>query len=173
MIRQGRLEWRAEVTSGELGRIKPGTPALVTAASGVQIRGKVRMIGPTVDSQTRTALVYVDIPGMDGRFPAGSTQGKSAPLGGGAVRAATNMGAMKPACSPPAPSSWATSSALLVPQSTLVMRDGFAYVYKLGDDNRVSRIKVQIGRQSGEQIEIISALRREHAAGGQWRRLPQ
>ena len=49
------------------------------------------------------------------------------------------------------------SSALLVPQTTLVMRDGFSYVYKLGDDNRVSRIKVQTGRQAGDQVEITSA----------------
>lgn len=34
MIRQGRLEWRAEVVAQDLGRIKPGRRAVVRAASG-------------------------------------------------------------------------------------------------------------------------------------------
>ena len=64
LIRQGRLEWRAEVTSAELGRIAVGTPAVVISASGAQVSGKVRSIAPTVDPQTRAALVYVDIPSV-------------------------------------------------------------------------------------------------------------
>jgi RND family efflux transporter MFP subunit len=135
MIRQGRLEWRAEVTSGELGRIKAGTPALVTAASGVEVKGRVRMIGPTVDAQTRTALVYVDLaipPGLSAPPKAGMFASGAFMLG--------------------------DTSALLVPQTTLVMRDGFSYVYRLGDDDRVARIKVQTGRQAGDQVEIVSAL---------------
>ena len=62
MIRQGRLEWRAEVTSAELARIKPGLAVTVTAATGAAIQGRVRMVAPTVDPQTRAALVYVDLP---------------------------------------------------------------------------------------------------------------
>ncbi|RYY69733.1 MAG: efflux RND transporter periplasmic adaptor subunit, partial [Comamonadaceae bacterium] len=66
LIRQGRLEWRAEVTSTELGRIAPGTPALVTAASGARLEGKVRTLGAAVDPQTRAALVYVDLRPLPG-----------------------------------------------------------------------------------------------------------
>ena len=62
MIRQGRLEWRAEVMSEELGRMAPGAMATLTAANGRKIQGKVRMVAPTVDPQTRAALVYVDLP---------------------------------------------------------------------------------------------------------------
>ena len=61
LIRQGRLEWRAEVTSAELARIKPGVVVNVVAANGVQTKGRVRMVAPTVDAQTRAALVYVDL----------------------------------------------------------------------------------------------------------------
>jgi HlyD family secretion protein len=62
MVRKGRLEWRAEVTSTELRRIQPGVKATVTAASGATAEGTVRMVAPTVDPQTRNALVYVDLP---------------------------------------------------------------------------------------------------------------
>ena len=37
LIRKGRLEWRAEVTASELGRITPGTRAIVTATSGARM----------------------------------------------------------------------------------------------------------------------------------------
>ena len=62
LIRQGRLEWRAEVTSSELGRLPVGTAVTLTAANGAQVTGKVRTLAPTVDVQTRAALVYVDLP---------------------------------------------------------------------------------------------------------------
>ena len=85
MIRQGRLEWRAEVTASDLARLKPGTTALVKAASGAELTGRVRMIAPTIDPQTRSALVYVDLP---------------ADAGGRTRRS-------RPACSPAASSNWA------------------------------------------------------------------
>ena len=135
MIRKGRLEWRAEVTSAELGRISVGTPVIVIAASGAELRGRVRMIAPTVDPQTRAALVYVDLP---------STPGMSSPAKAGMfARGEFALG---------------DSSALMVPQSAVVVRDGFSYVYRLGSDNRVAQVKVQTARLSGDQIEVVSAL---------------
>ncbi len=135
MLRQGRLEWRAEVTASELGRIRAGTIAQVTLPGGVQIKGKVRMVAPTVDSQTRVALVYVDLPA--------SSELAAPPRAGMFASGSFVLG---------------DTSALTVPRSALVMRDGFAYVYRIGDDNRVTRLKVQTGRQAGEQTEITSAL---------------
>ena len=38
LIRQGRIEWRAEVTATEIGRITLGAPVQVTAASGQQLQ---------------------------------------------------------------------------------------------------------------------------------------
>jgi RND family efflux transporter MFP subunit len=200
MIRQGRLEWRAEVTSAELGRLSPGTPALITAASGAQIRGKVRMIAPTVDPQTRTALVYVDLPttqmsGSAGAARAGTGVGAAdapgrpkqgtapsrgsavhavtsvgaaaapgrpqqgtAPSGGSAVHAVTSVGAIKAGMFANGEFALGNSSALMVPQTAVVVRDGFSYVYRVGADNRVAQVKVQTGRLSGDQIEIVSSL---------------
>ena len=135
MIRQGRLEWRAELTSAELGRIKRGTPALVTAADGTQLRGQVRVVAPTVDPQTRFGLVYVDL-----RF---SGAGSSPARAGMFAKGEFALG---------------DSAALTLPQSAIVMRDGFSYLYRLGADSRVARIKVQTGRMAGDRIEITSEL---------------
>ncbi len=135
LIRQGRLEWRAEVTSAELGRVTPGTAASVTTASGARLQGRVRMIGPTVDPQTRNALVYVDV-----RPDAGS----AAPaLPGMFARGEFTLGA---------------APALTVPQTAVVVREGFSYVMRVGPDNRVSAVKVQAGRVVGERVEILTGL---------------
>jgi len=135
LIRQGRLEWRAEVTSQELGRITTGTTALVTAASGARLAGRVRTIGPTVDPQTRSALVYVDVTPLPG-MPASARAGMFA-------RGEFDLGA---------------TPAITLPQAAVVVRDGFSYVYRVNPDNRVSQVKVQTGRVVGDRIEIISGL---------------
>ncbi|MCK6434358.1 MAG: efflux RND transporter periplasmic adaptor subunit, partial [Aquabacterium sp.] len=61
LIRRGRLEWRAEVAAADLARLEPGTPAAVRTPSGVTLEGTVRQVAPTVDTQTRNGLVYVDL----------------------------------------------------------------------------------------------------------------
>lgn len=135
MVRKGRLEWRAEVTSAELGRITTGTTAVIRPASGGELRGRVRMIAPTVDPQTRSALVYVDLP---------ASAGKDAPAKAGMfARGEFNLG---------------TSEALTVPQRAIVVRDGFNFVFQLDANNRVSQVKVQTGRLVGDRVEVVSGL---------------
>ena len=131
LIRQGRLEWRAEVTSTELGRITTGTVATITAANGAQIKGKVRMVAPTVDPQTRAALVYVDLPA--------SANTANAIKSGMYARGEFELG---------------NTAALTVPQTAVLIRDGFSYVYTVGADNRVTQLKVQTGRRSADRVEV-------------------
>ncbi|MDB5918944.1 MAG: efflux transporter periplasmic adaptor subunit [Massilia sp.] len=135
MIRQGRLEWRAEVIAADLSRLKPGTRAVVKAANGSELTGKVRMIAPTIDPQTRSALVYVDLP---------ATMGANAPFKAGMFASGQfELG---------------TSNAMTVPQQAVVVRDGFSYVFRLNADGRVSQLKVQSGRRLGERIEVVNGL---------------
>ena len=158
LIRQGRLEWRAEVTSAELGRIATGTVATLTTANGTQIKGKVRMVAPTVDPQTRAALVYVDLPASPstaaGQFSAGPPQRKLAPSGGSAVREATSVGAFLPGMYARGEFELGNTAALTVPQTAVLIRDGFSYVYTVGTDNRVTQVKVQTGRRSADRVEV-------------------
>ena len=150
IIRQGRLEWRAEVTSSELARIPVGSAVTVTAPGGVQFKGKVRMLAPTVDAQTRNGLVYVDLLG---------------PLESGAAAA----GAFKPGMYAKGEFELGSSTALTVPQSAVVVRDGFSYVYRVGADNLVSQLKVQTGRMVGDHLEIKTGVGPEDklvASGG-------
>ncbi len=135
LIRQGRLEWRAEVTSAELSRVVPGTSATLTTASGAKLQGRVRMVGPTVDPQTRTALVYVDVTPV---------AGSAAPaLPGMFARGEFTLGA---------------TAAMTVPQAAVVVREGFSYVMRLNPDNRVNAVKVQTGRVVADRVEISAGL---------------
>ena len=135
MIRGGRLEWRAEVTSTELANIKPGANVAVTAASGAKVQGKVRMLSPTVDAVTRNALVYVDLPANPdikaGMFAQGEVEGTSN----------------------------AQSSVLTLPQQALVLRDGFTYAMRLEPGNKVAQVKLQTGRRAGDTVEVVQGVK--------------
>jgi RND family efflux transporter MFP subunit len=136
LIRKGRLEWRAEVTSTELGRLTVGTPATVTAASGARLGGRVRTIAPSIDPQSRIALVYVDVESLPGPAAGSARAGMFA-------RGEFELGAVP---------------TLTVPQQAVVVREGFNYVFRLNPDNRVSQVKVQVGRIAGDRLEIASGL---------------
>ena len=135
MIRQGRLEWRAEVTATELGSIRPGAAATLSVPGSAPLAGRVRMIAPTVDLQSRTALVYVDLlPPGNGPLPVRA---------GMYARGEFDLG---------------SASALTVPQQAVVVRDGFSYVFRLNPDNRVSQVKVRTGRRLGERLELLEGV---------------
>ncbi len=131
LIRQGRLEWRGEVTASELSQMKVGQSVVVDAPDQSKVRGKVRMIAPTVDSQTRNALIYVDLP-------------QGAPLKSGMlVKGLFELG---------------RSTALTVPQSAILRRDGFSYLFVMENADRVKMVKVETGQRLGDRIEIAKGL---------------
>ncbi len=151
LIRQGRLEWRGEVTSAEFSRIRPGMAVALTSPGGIVAKGKVRMLAPTVDATTRNGLVYVDLLGL-------------ADAKAGALAAA-----FKPGMYARGEFELGSAGALTVPQTAVVVRDGFSYVYRVGADNKVSQLKVQTGRVVNGQVEIQSGVKPDDklvASGG-------
>ena len=137
LIRKGRLEWRGEVTATELGRLKAGLPVAISAAGVGKVEGRLRMVGPTVDAATRNALVYVDLPDA-------AKQGFKP---GMFARGEFGLG---------------SSSALTVPQEAVVLRDGFAFVFRAGPlqdgQTRVARVKVETGRRVDNRIEVLAGI---------------
>ena len=131
LIRGGRLEWRAEVASADLASVKAGGTARLVGPGGESVKGTVRAVAPSVDAQTRNGLVYVD-------FPANSVV-----RAGMFARGEFELG---------------RSPALTLPQSAVVRREGFAYVFSLEGENRVAQTKVALGRQADARIEIVSGL---------------
>jgi HlyD family secretion protein len=135
LIRQSRLEWRAEIISSDLPKIKAGMKANIIAADGAVLTGTVRKISPTVDTQTRNTLVYVDIPSHSsvkaGMFAKGEFMMSS-------------------------------SSTLAIPQQAIVLRDGFSYVFAI-ENNHAKQTKIKLGRRLGNMVEVVSGLTPEQA----------
>lgn len=146
LIRGGRLEWRAEIPEADMGRIKPGAVAKLTLPGGAVLQGRVRALAPTVDPKTRNGLVYVDLPtgpvGVEGAARAGMfTQGEF------------DLG---------------SAPALTVPQTAVVARDGFNYVFKLDatdkpgsgkvGESKVAQSKVMLARRIGDRVEVVAGL---------------
>ncbi|QFY41351.1 efflux RND transporter periplasmic adaptor subunit [Candidatus Methylospira mobilis] len=137
MILKGQLEWLAVIPSEELKEIKPGVTVLLSAAGLPDVRGTVRSISPEVDSKTRQATVFVDMPVLfsNGYRPGMFVQGEF------------QLG-MK--------------LSLAVPSGAVCSKNGFQHVYRLdkyrGDIAKVTELQVSIGRQSGNYQEIKSGI---------------
>ncbi len=131
LIRDARLEWRAEVLGADLPRVQPGQRATLTSADGTTTDGRVRIVAPTVDPQTRMGLVYVDLP-EPGSARAGMFARGTIALG--------------------------EAPARTIPQAALALRDGFAYVFRVGPGNRAVQVKVSVGRRIGDRVEIVDGL---------------
>jgi HlyD family secretion protein len=141
LIRQSRLEWRAELTSSDIGQIKNGMMANLTLPDGSAITGKVRTSSPIIDTQTRNAIVFVDI-------AAGSAKA------GMFARGTFDIG---------------TKEVLTLPSAAIVMKDGFAYVMQVAADGRVKQLKVQTGERAGANVEVIgldAAINSDFVASG-------
>lgn len=130
LIRDHRLEWRAEVTTTDLYKLKQGMTAKIISPDPNQdaVTGTVRMIAPVIDPQTRYGLVYVDLP---------LTQ---AVRMGMFVKGEFELG---------------EQAALTIPQSALLLRDGFSYVFIVQQNNRVKQQKVSVGRRQNNLVEIL------------------
>ena len=130
MIRQGRLEWQAELDAGQIGRIQPGQSASLKLPTGVAVNGRVRAVAPNLSTSTGRGIVYVSLqatPAKAGMFASGSIEVGNAP-------------------------------ALTVPQSSVVLSDGYNYVFELGSGDRVTRRGVRLGRRVGDRVEIVEGL---------------
>jgi RND family efflux transporter MFP subunit len=136
MIRKERLEWQGEVSSDELLKLKTGMRVTVSVGE-IKKTGTIRMLAPTLSTQNRNALIYVDLPDA---YSSGLRAGMFA-------RGEIALEKI---------------SAITVPFSVISLRDGFSYVYKLGQNNgdlsNVVQIKVSLGERIGDDIEILSGV---------------
>jgi RND family efflux transporter MFP subunit len=133
MIRKNRLEWRGELTAAQLEGVAAGQTINLQLPDGSQAQAKVRQIAPSMDTQSRLAIVYADLaPGSHAR--AGMYVNGEIAL--------------------------AETPALTVPAECVVVRDGRSYVVQL-DDAAMPAVKllaVTPGRRHDDAIEILSGL---------------
>jgi RND family efflux transporter MFP subunit len=138
MIRRGRLEWRAELTQADLSRVPVGALIELTGPQGQRITGRVRAVAPAVDPNTRTGLLYADLPG-----PADLRAGMFAE--GRVLLNQVEVG--------------------VLPRDAVVFRDGIPYVFvagpPAGTDAAIFKVvqrRVVVGIQQDDLMEIRDGL---------------
>lgn len=143
LIRQSRLEWRAEVPAAELARVKPGTLARLTTPSGQAVLGVVRRVAPAVDPQTRHGLAYVDLK------PGQAADARAGMFARGELR-------------------FDNRRALMLPASAVLLREGFDVVLVVDAQQRIRQTKVRVLSREAERVAIegLDAQARVVARGG-------
>lgn len=131
LVRQQRIEWQAEVSARYLPGITDGQAVEVDGPDNQSMTGTVRMVGPSINTDTGRAIVYVTLPSnvrpKVGLYATGRITLQETP-------------------------------ALTVPETAIVFRDGMNYVFVAGDDRRVRRMRVETGRRELGQVEIVSGI---------------
>ena len=141
LVRQGIIEWQAELDARQIAAVKAGQTARVTLPSGEAVTGNVRLVSPTLASTTSRGIVYV-------RLPAGSPA-RAGMYGSGVIEVGSGP-------------------VLTVPDGAVVLRDGKSYVYRVSADNRVHETTVTTGQRRDGRVEVsgIATDARIVAAGG-------
>jgi RND family efflux transporter MFP subunit len=131
LIRQGRLEWRGELSGADLARVKVGMEVELLAPNGEKVVATVRSVSPSLDPRTRVGLVYADIP-QPGALRAGMFAEGRLLLGDVVV--------------------------MTVPRMSVVVRDGISYVFTLGEGNKVAERRIETGVTNADDIEVRAGL---------------
>jgi len=131
VLRDGELEWLAELPDHALARIRGGDRVQVAVDGAASVTGSVRMVAPTIDAKSRNGLVYVTLP-------------KDAPLRpGGHARGEIVV---------------AKASVLTLPESVVLTRDGQPFVYTL-DEHAVAHLRrIETGERQGGVVEVTGGL---------------
>lgn len=123
------------ISEVDYSKVNVGMPATVTfdTYGSEEFSGKVSLISPTVDSNTRTFKAEITISNPESRI-----------LPGMFGRVTLNMG---------------TENRVVVPDKSVVKQAGsgnyYIYVYK---DGKVSYNKVELGQRTGDKYELISGI---------------
>jgi RND family efflux transporter MFP subunit len=130
MVRQGRVEWRAEIPEARMRDIRSGQLVRLTTADGSVLDGKVRTVSPTIESATRAGLIYVDIASENAR-PGMYARGEII---------------------------LENKSAQMAPIASVVIQDGYSYLFVVTDQQTVQRRRVETGMVKDNTIEIVSGI---------------
>ena len=127
VARDSQVELAADLEESALARIRPGQIASVTLPNGAQVQGRVRLISPQINAQTKLGEVRILLP----------------------VRPDIRVGGFGRAV-------FADASALTVavPETAIRYDADGASVMLLSADNRVHRVGIQAGARGGGLVQL-------------------
>lgn len=132
MARGGEMEMLAEVSEGDLQRLRPGISATVTPVGGSEgFAGQVWQVSPVVDPQTRQGMVRIAIPYTPAIRPGGFAS----------ARIVSGSG-----------------EAPLLPESAVQNDARGSYVYVVNAKDMVERRDVTVGQVSNAGVAVTAGL---------------
>ncbi len=129
MAKDGQVELMADLSEDALGKIHVGDPARVTLADGSEVAGKVRIVSPGIDPQTKLGRVRISLPVQPN-------------VRAGGFARAVFLGA--------------TRSGSAVPETAVRYDADGASVMVVGADDKVSRVPVTTGTRGGGWVELLT-----------------
>ncbi|MBL8771138.1 MAG: efflux RND transporter periplasmic adaptor subunit [Phenylobacterium sp.] len=128
MARDGQVELRAELSETDLSRVRVGQAATVSLPGGATVTGRVRLISPQINPQTKLGEVRLLLPV------------RSDIRAGGFGRAIFDD---------------AQTTVSAVPEAAIRYDADGAKVMVVGPDNKVKRVPVQTGARGGGLVQIV------------------
>ena len=128
LARGGEIELFAEVSEADLGHLRVGQSAAVSLPGGASAQGRVRLISPQINPDTKLGGVRVLLPV------------RSDIRAGGFARAVFSD---------------ASAMALVVPETAIRYDADGASVMTVNDKNRVHRVIVQTGQRGGGSVQLL------------------
>jgi clan AA aspartic protease (TIGR02281 family) len=126
----GQVEARVRVENRSARDILGATVEL-RAPDGSTVAGIIRAVSPGIDPKTRVALIYADLP-APGALRAGMFAEGRLTVGRAEVS--------------------------VVPRESVVFRDGYPFVFVLGEGDRVTQRRIEAGAAEGDLLEVRSGL---------------
>ena len=146
LIRQGRLEWRAEVAGDLFLRVRRGQSVKVVTPRGITVDGVVRQVSPLIDRTTGKGMVYIDVPASD-ELKAGLL-----------VTGRIEVGQVK---------------VLLVPETAVFVSDGQARVLLADGAGQLRAVDVTLGEKAEGWQEISGGLTADAQVQSIWEAGPE
>ncbi len=141
----GILQISASVAESDISRLQTGDPAEVEVkSSGVRFRGAITQLVPSSQFTGGQYMVKISIP----------ESARKDMYAGMFVRVAFPVKQAAPA---------AGNQLLMIPVSAVVFRDELTGIYTLGQNNTALLRWIRLGRQAGDQVEVISGLGKEES----------
>jgi RND family efflux transporter MFP subunit len=128
----GEMEMRAQLSQQDLALIRAGMPAQVTPVGAQSsIAGRVRLVAPVIDPQSRLGEVRITIPYTPDVKPGGFADAR--------ITAGTTI-------------------APMLPQSAVLSDDKGNYVYIVNQKNEVERRDIKIGAVNDNGVTVAEGL---------------
>jgi RND family efflux transporter MFP subunit len=131
VIRDGEIEWQAELPEHALARVRAGAAVKVMVDGGGAVDASVRLVAPTIDAKNRNGIVYVALP-------------KDAPLKPGAHARGEIV--------------VASAAVQTLPESVVLTRDGQPFVYVVDAQGVAHLQRIDTGERQRGVVEVTAGL---------------